>query len=178
MRKFLASSCIVCIAFFAITNGFAKQKKNLSTKRQTIAVNQKAPEFTLKNPDGIDVSLSSYNGHILFIDFWASWCMPCRASIPHLKEVYSKYHDSGFDILSVSIDAKPAAWNKALAKEQMPWAQVLDVYHEGNQTSEVALKYGAASVPFTVMLDSLGNVLSINPSHAGIDSLLQKIYGN
>lgn len=177
MRKFIIAVCVASISFFTLTGSFAKQKKVPAKQRAPIAVGRVAPAFTLTNAEGADVALSAYRGHILFIDFWASWCMPCRASIPHLKEAYAKYHDDGFDILSVSIDAKPAAWNKALAKEQMPWAQVLDVYTEGNATSAVAAKYGALSVPFTVMLDTAGKVLAINPTHGGIDSLLNKVYG-
>jgi len=155
---------------------FAQPKKN-AVKKMPPALHRTVPDFTLKNKDSTDVTLSSYQGKILFMDFWASWCMPCRASIPYLKEVYAKYHPNGFDILSISIDAKPAAWRKALGKEQMPWTQVLDTYNEGNPTSAVAEKFGALSVPYTLLLDTAGKVLAINPTHGAMDSLLQKLYG-
>src|SRR5476651_1294963 len=62
------------------------------------------PDFTMQTPDGTSIKLSSLKGHVVLIDFWASWCMPCRAAIPHLKELYKKYHEKGFEVLSVSID--------------------------------------------------------------------------
>src|ERR1700710_140773 len=68
-----------------------------------------AADFTLKTPAGEDLQLSSLKGQYVIVDFWASWCMPCRAAIPHLKELYTKYHESGLEIISVSIDDKQDA---------------------------------------------------------------------
>ena len=85
----------------------------------------------------------------LLIDFWASWCRPCRAEIPNLKKAYELYHDKGFDILSVSIDDEDAAWRKALDKEQMPWTNCRDTEKDIRET------YGVQSIPMLVAVDNI-----------------------
>jgi thiol-disulfide isomerase/thioredoxin len=137
-----------------------------------------ASDFTLKTPAGEDLRLSSLKGQYVLVDFWASWCGPCRAEIPHLKELYTKYHGSGLEILSISIDAHTEAWKKALAQEQMPWQQVLDSYSGTGNYSDICGAYGVAAIPYTVLLDKDGIVIAINPEPHSIDKQLKKIFGN
>lgn len=136
-----------------------------------------AADFTLKTPAGEDLRLSSLHGQYVIVDFWASWCMPCRASIPHLKEVYDNYHKEGLDIISVSIDDKPEAWKGALGQEQMPWNQVLDTYTGTNQQADVTGSYGIGAIPYVLLLDKEGKVVDINPEPHSLDKQLKKIFG-
>src|SRR5882757_10240711 len=87
-------------------------------------LHKEAADFTLPTPAGENLRLSSLRGQYVLVDFWASWCMPCRAEIPHLKDLYAQYHAAGLEIVSVSIDAHPEAWKRGMGQEQMPWKQV------------------------------------------------------
>ena len=134
------------------------------------------PDFTMQTPDGARIKLSSQKRHVLLIDYWASWCMPCRAAIPHLKELYKKYHEKGFEILSVSIDQNSKAWNNAMQKEAMPWPQAIDKYEAGKDASAVMIAFGITSVPFAIMLDKEGKVMLVNPTAAEIDQQLLEVF--
>ncbi|MBQ8676283.1 MAG: TlpA family protein disulfide reductase [Bacteroidaceae bacterium] len=117
-------------------------------------VGKPAPAFTLPDPEGNSHSLADVlkaNKYVL-IDFWASWCKPCRKSIPDLKEAYAKYHDRGFTIVSVSVDSDRDAWLKAVGEEQMPWLQLHD--KEG-----VMRKYGVEGIPSVFFMRSDGTVI-------------------
>src|SRR5260221_4232077 len=123
--------------FFLLTtaiNGFTQQ----ATPPR---VHKEAADFTLPTPAGEKLRLSSLRGQFVLVDFWASWCEPCRAEIPHLKNLYAKYHAVGLEILSVSADAHPEAWRRAMVQEQMPWKQVLDSFSGTGNISDVAGRY-------------------------------------
>ena len=136
-----------------------------------------AADFTLKTPAGEDLQLSSLKGQYVIVDFWASWCMPCRAAIPHVKELYAKYHAGGLEIISVSIDDKEDAWKKAIGQEQMPWKQVIDTYTGSNQQANITGGYGIGAIPYTLLLDKEGKVIAINPESRAMDKALKKIFG-
>jgi thiol-disulfide isomerase/thioredoxin len=117
------------------------------------------------------VSPEDYKGKIVVIDFWASWCGPCRNEIPHLKEVYEKYHPQGVEILSVSIDKKEAAWRKALAEEEMAWTQVL-APKAGKQTMK---DYQFSGIPFIIILDKQGKIVAKQLRGKKIDEKLDEL---
>jgi len=137
-----------------------------------------AADFTLKTPAGEDLRLSSLQGQYVLVDFWASWCMPCRASIPHLKEVYDSYHKDGLEIVSVSIDDKAVNWKRAVEQEQMPWKQALDTYTGDNNFADVTGSYGIRMIPYTLLLDKEGKVIAINPEPPALDRQLKKLFGH
>ncbi|EHQ28068.1 TlpA family protein disulfide reductase [Mucilaginibacter paludis] len=144
--------------------------------KPNLTIGKTLPQFTLQTPDGTAIKMSSVKGKVVLVDFWASWCMPCRASIPHLKQLYQKYHADGFEILSVSIDQNNKAWKNAMLKEAMPWPQVIDHYDAGMDASTLMLSLGIASVPFVMMLDDEGKVVTINPAKEETDDQLKKIF--
>src|SRR5258708_865552 len=137
-----------------------------------------AADFTLKTPSGEDLQLSSLHGQYVIVDFWASWCMPCRASIPHLKDIYASYHTEGLEIVSVSIDARSEAWKRAVEQEQMPWKQALDTYTGENNFADVSGSYGIRAIPYTLLLDKEGKVITINPEPPVLDKKLKKLFGH
>lgn len=124
-------------------------------KQQMIGV--KAPEFTLKTPEDKEVSLSSFKGKYLLIDFWASWCGPCRKENPNVVALYNRYKDKGFEILGVSLDRTKEPWVKAIADDKLTWAHVSDL--KGWQSAAAAL-YGVSSIPHTVLLDKEGKIIA------------------
>jgi thiol-disulfide isomerase/thioredoxin len=115
-----------------------------------------APQFKYPDINGKLYGPSDFKGKVLLIDFWASWCGPCRAEIPNLKKVYEKYDRKDVEFLSVSIDKGKEEWIKALSQEKMPWIQVL----APKSGSEVSKLYQFSGIPFLVVLDKEGRIVS------------------
>src|SRR5690606_1842226 len=115
-----------------------------------------ATDFEEKTPEGIPVKLSSYKGQYVLVDFWASWCGPCRQENPHLVSAYEKYKDKGFSILGVSIDQNADAWKKAIKTDGLLWAQLLDT------TQQIAMLYGIDAIPKNYLLDKEGRIIAKN----------------
>lgn len=113
-----------------------------------------APMFTCQNPKGKKISLDDFKGKVLVVDFWASWCGPCRKEIPHLKEYYEEFKGKDVDFLSVSIDQKEDAWRKAMKEENMAWKQgwVKDA------GKEVMNLYQFSGIPYIIVLDKDGKI--------------------
>lgn len=176
MKKILAVLLICCTGLYSVQAQAPKKAGTVAAKKvhSPIALHEVAPDFTLKDAEGKDISLSSFRGKIVLVDFWASWCRPCRAMIPKLKDLYAKYHVTGFEILSVSADASPGAWKKALAQEQMSWQQVIDSYADGNEFGNLWLQYKIAAVPYAILLDKDGKVMAIDPTEKEMEIFLQQ----
>jgi thiol-disulfide isomerase/thioredoxin len=110
------------------------------------------------------------------IDFWASWCVPCRKAIPHWKEVYQQYNNKGFEILSVSDDSQWKNWTKAMDAEKMPWKQVVDEFPIKNMPARVGSLYMTKFIPFYVLLDKEGKILVYSGNEEDIDHKLKEIF--
>jgi len=143
---------------------------------KAVQVGETAPDFTLLQRDSSRFTLSSLRGHYTMIDFWASWCHPCRQAIPHWKEVYNKYHDKGFDIISVSDDNNWKAWEKAMDIEKMPWHQVDDEFNIKNMPARVGSLYMTTFIPFYVLLDPQGKILVYSGDEGKIDQKLAEVF--
>ena len=127
--------------------------------QQRLAEGQVAPEFSYPTPDGKKkLGPQDFKGEILVLDFWASWCGPCRAEIPHLKEAYRENHSQGVAFLSVSIDKDEAAWRKAMKEEKMPWMQV----QAPKAGKEVMKLYQFSGIPYILVLDREGRIVGKN----------------
>lgn len=138
---------------------YHKELANEAAKLSNIQTGSLAPDFTLLKTDKTTFTLSSTRGNYTLIDFWASWCIPCRKAIPEWKEVYAKYKDKGFTIVGVSTDRNWNDWIKALGKEQMPWEQVIDEFPNESDPALVKGLFGTNSLPYYVLLDKEGFVL-------------------
>ncbi|WP_146141988.1 TlpA disulfide reductase family protein [Prolixibacter denitrificans] len=130
-------------------------------KLEKVAVGQQAPDFTMNDADGKPVKLSDvYKQHkYLLVDFWASWCAPCRQENPNVVAVWQKYHNDGFGVMGVSLDAKKDAWMKAVKDDNLTWTQVSDL--EGWKNSAADL-YGVNSIPSNILLDQTGKIIAHN----------------
>jgi thiol-disulfide isomerase/thioredoxin len=145
-------------------------------KRKALTPGHLAPDFTLLKRDSTSFTLSSTRGRYVMLDFWASWCVPCREAIPHWKSVYAKYHSQGFDIISITDDDKWKNWIKAMDQEKMPWLQIADEFPYKNRPAKVGELYMTTFIPFYVLLDKDGKILSYTGSEKEIDTQLEKLF--
>jgi len=145
-----------------------------------------AKGFTTTDINGNKISLSDFKGKYVLLDFWASWCVPCRAGNPHLKELYAKYHDKGIEFIGVSDDdSKPEAWHKAVEKDGLPWRHVLRGFdmdklmkNEPNP-NDISAKYGISSLPTKILIDRSGKIIGRYSEEAGpLDAELKQIFGS
>jgi peroxiredoxin len=133
----------------------AKQKSEGSQEAQWIG--KSAPELSLPDMNGNDVRLSSFKGKYVLVDFWASWCMPCRRENPSVVQAYNKYKDKNFTILGVSLDKEKGDWVQAIQKDNLSWTQVSDL-QEWNSIAVSTFNFN--SIPFNVLLDPEGKVIA------------------
>ncbi len=134
-----------------------------------------APEIRQATPDGGTFALSQLRGKVVLIDFWASWCRPCRIENPNVKKIHAKYAAKGFEILGVSLDRDHAAWVKAIKDDGLPWKHVSDL---GFWNNAAAQEYGVQSIPYTVLVDRDGNILEKGLRAHELDAKLAAILGS
>ncbi len=147
---------------------------NMVQALKELSVGQPAPIFSQATPDGKTVSLADYRGKYVLVDFWASWCGPCRAENPAVTKVYNQYKNRGFDILGVSLD-KPgerAKWLKAIQDDQLAWTQVSDLKGWGNA---VAQRYGVRSIPQNYLVGPDGKIVAVNLHGEELGTTLAKL---
>lgn len=132
------------------------------------------PDFTQLSPEGQPVSLSDFRGKVVLVDFWASWCGPCRRENPNVVRMYNKYKEKGFEILGVSLDRKKDAWVAAIEKDGLTWAQISDLRGWKN---EVAQSYAVTSIPQTVLLDKEGRIVARNLRGPTLEAKLKEMFG-
>jgi thiol-disulfide isomerase/thioredoxin len=128
------------------------------------------PEITIKNPAGKTLSLSALKGKIVLVDFWASWCAPCRQENPNVVKLYNKYHSKGFDIFSVSLDQDPAAWKAAIQKDGLLWPNhVSDLM---GWESPIVKQFGIQGIPYTVLINKEGKIVGVGLRGADLERKL------
>lgn len=143
------------------------------TSQKKLALGTPAPEITMKTPDDQTLSLSSLQGKVVLVDFWASWCGPCRAENPNVVRAYNKYKSKGFDIFSVSLDKDKDKWIAAIAKDGLIWkSHVSDFMH---WQSPVVQLYNFNGIPYNVLLDKKGNIIAKNLRGEDLEKKLAEV---
>jgi peroxiredoxin len=135
---------------------------------------QPAPDIELPGPDGQTYRLSSFRGKWVLIDFWASWCRPCRMENPNVVRLYQKYHPKGFEIFGVSLDYQREAWLQAIRQDNLTWVHVSDL--KGWQSAGAQL-YRVNGIPFTVLVDPEGRIAAKGLRGTSLEAKLREIYG-
>lgn len=144
-----------------------------------ISIGMKAPELSFPSPAGDTIKLSALQGNLVLLDFWASWCGPCRKKNPEIRALYNKYKTAkfnkptlGFTIYSYSLDKSKESWTNAIAQDSLNWTN-----HASDLkfwSGEGARMYGISSIPSTVLIDETGYIIAINPPVDFIDKEIQK----
>jgi peroxiredoxin len=137
-------------------------------------VGQIAPEIDLPTPEGKNVKLSSFRGKYVLVDFWASWCGPCRKENPNVVKLYEKYKGEKFEILGVSLDKKKEDWIKAIQKDQLTWVHVSDLKFWYSQAAE---DYEVESIPATFLIDPNGVIIAKNLRGSSLEKQIGKLLG-
>ncbi|MEW5846342.1 MAG: TlpA disulfide reductase family protein [Bacteroidota bacterium] len=155
--------------------------------QEKISVGQVAPDIIGQSPNGQEFMLSSLRGKLVLVDFWASWCSPCRKENPILVQVYEKYRDAcftnghGFEIFSVSLDMKRDSWVNAIADDKLVWpCHVSDLK---GWRSDIARSYGITAIPMNFLVDSSGVIVATNLRGSELSNTLRKyrkwkLFGN
>ena len=152
-----------------------KTKIKLAEKSQLVAIGQIAPNFSAPNPEGEFVELNKIKGKVTIIDFWASWCKPCRIENPNLVKLYNEYHTKGLEIISVSLDRESQKdfWIKAIEKDQLSWYNIsnLKFWQE-----PIAKLYGVNSIPATFIIDKNGILIAEKLRGSQLDQKIKELF--
>lgn len=152
----------------------ANQSKR-STKNSKYGQGEMAPDIVMNDPEGNERKLSDLRGKVVLLDFWASWCGPCRRENPNVVRAYEKYKDDGFEVFSVSLDSDANRWRKAIEQDQLTWPNhVSDLQGWRNGA---ARDYGISSIPHTMLIDRDGAILATHLRGSGVESALRGVFG-
>ncbi len=160
-----------------LTKTFSKsmaQMRQSAEDAKRLNIGSEAPEIMLSTPQGESLALSSLRGKVVLIDFWASWCRPCRAENPNVVKVYNKYKDKGFDILSVSLDNNKDRWLNAIKADGLEWNHVSDLK---GWKSVVTPQYKVTGIPKTYLLDKNGIIIAKDLRGPALERKLAEVLG-
>ena len=155
-------------------NQFVDKMKERKEVLAKTAVGQPAPDFTLPQTDGTPFTLSSLKGNVVLIDFWASWCGPCRMENPHVLKMYNNYKDHGFTIVGVSLDSDREKWLEAIEKDGLSWTQVSEITGWNTQPAK---DYGVVAIPHTVLIDREGTIVGNVVRGKALEELVAETLG-
>ena len=151
-----------------------KQKIESNPNKAKIKIGMKAPDFTAPNPEGEQITLSKIKGKVTIVDFWASWCKPCRIENPNLVKLYDIYHSKGLEIISVSLERgdQKAFWIEAIKKDQLSWYNVSNLKF---WQDPIAQAYSVNSIPATFILDANGTLIAERLRGAELEAKIKEL---
>lgn len=133
--------------------------KKQSVAKKNIAIGSIAPDFKAPSPEGKMISLKESLGKVTLIDFWASWCQPCRMENPNVVAIYNEFHKKGLNIISVSLDKDATKWKEAIAKDKLVWTQISNLKEFKDP---IVSEYGISQIPSTFLLDATGKIVAMD----------------
>ena len=157
MKRFIFSSLLIFFTMISFSQ---------------IGPGSSATELSLPDINGQQVTLSNFKGKIVLLDFWASWCGPCRHNNPKLVKLYRKYHSRGFEIYGVSLDTDPASWKQAIHHDKLEWTQVID---DRGWNAQSTVDYHVDAIPSSFLIDRDGIIRVINGTERDIEKALREL---
>jgi peroxiredoxin len=156
-------------------NPYVKDFNTLMSELSMLPPGSMAPDITLNTPEGKPVSLSSLRGKVVLVDFWASWCAPCRRENPHIVAMYERLKGKDFEIFGVSLDENVAAWKNAIGKDGIKWTQVSDLRR---WESSVVKDYHIEAIPYSVLIDREGRIIAKGLRADELEHQIRQAIGN
>ncbi len=148
-----------------------KLARNLEILKKS-RIGTQMTDFTQADTSGNPVKFSSFKGKYVLVDFWASWCGPCRAENPNVLKVYNAYKDKGFTVVGISLDDKAANWKKAIRDDKMPWVQLSDLKGWKN---DISVSFGIQSIPGNLLIDPSGKIVARDLRGAMLENKLKEL---
>lgn len=152
---------------------YFSELKDLIAAKRKIGIGSQAIDFTSVTPEGKEVKLSDFAGNYLLLDFWASWCAPCRRENPNVVKAYNKFKAKGFNVLAVSLDHKRETWLKAIATDSLPYTQVSDLKYWDSAPGKI---YGIRNIPANVLIDPSGKIVARDLRGEELDKKLEELF--
>lgn len=170
---------VFSLAALSFTDLWPSSTSSADREQSSPGVGEKAPDITMEGPNGKTYQLSDLRGKVVLIDFWASWCRPCRMENPNVVKLYKKYKDEqfqygeGFTIFSVSLDRSKSKWKKAIEQDNLLWPYHVSDLQMWNNAA--AAKYNITSIPATYLIDKDGIILAKNLRGRSLENALEKM---
>jgi peroxiredoxin len=174
LKHYQIDSALVHFKPYFSSHPYYREMKARADVLRKVAPGAIAPNFNVLQPDGKKISLSMFRGKYVVLDFWASWCVPCRAENVHTKELYEKFHPNGLEVISFSLDSDRDAWKKAIDKDGLVWNNASDLV--GGVKSPVAKTYGIDGIPAIWVIDPSGKIIAESIRGEKLNKLLESIF--
>ena len=151
---------------------YVKDLDGIIKQLENVQIGKVTPEFSLPDTAGVSVSLSDFRGKYVLLDFWASWCPPCRRENPNVVKAFNEYKDKNFTIVGISLDKDKSKWMKAIADDNLAWTHLSDLKY---WDSEIPALYGVRGIPANVLLDPDGVIVAKNITGEDLHKKLKEV---